>query len=127
MTRKKATKRTTAKKKTTTKARTAKPEPEGLDAETLANIQPVSIEITNFTPNQMIALEEYYDLDFQVIAEAMDGKKKIMGPDGNVVRMGSMMQAMAYIKLSETYPEITVEQAGAVPLDMGLEVVGLDG
>ncbi len=87
-----------------------------LTAEQVAEIEPVSVYIDGFTANEMIAVEDHFDLDFQDIAKAMTGEAKIADDDGKPMRMGSLIRTLAWLKLRVNYPGITMEQAGDAPL-----------
>ncbi len=84
--------------------------------EVVASIESVSLSVNGFNPNEMMAIEEHFDLDFQDVAKAMIGEVKINGGDGKPIRTGRLLQTLSWLKLNQDYPGITFEQAGSVPL-----------
>lgn len=92
----------------------------------VAAIEPVSISMDGFTANEMIAIEDYFDLDFQDVAKAMTGEAKLTDDDGKPMRMGSLIRTLAWLKLRVNYPGITIEQAGDVPLALNSADEGAD-
>ncbi len=90
--------------------------------EVVASIESVSVDMNSFTSNEMIAVEEYFDLGFEVVAKAMTGEEKILDEEtGKPIRMGNLVRTLAWIKLTPDYPGITIEQAGNVPLSLKID------
>ncbi|MEM9652245.1 MAG: hypothetical protein AAGA65_09135 [Actinomycetota bacterium] len=94
------------------------PKPPAVEDEVVRSIESVDVSVNSFNGNQMIAIEDHFDLDFTDIADAVSGDSEIVDDDGNKIRTGKILRVLAWVKLSDDHPGITIEQAGMVPFDL---------
>lgn len=76
----------------------------------------ISLDISKFNSNQQIELEELLNADFARIAAALGGKEQFINDDGERMRSGKINRALIYVALKDEYPDLTIEEAGEVPL-----------
>lgn len=74
----------------------------------------IELNMSGFSSNQQIELEDMLNADFEKIMES--GGASLIDDDGKKRRGGEINRAIIWVGLKGHYPDLTIEEAGDVPL-----------
>ncbi len=84
----------------------------------LPDVLPDEVELDpgKLTANQQIEVEEILNADFEAVLKAAQEDRPMVDDDGNRIRSGHRNRALVYVALKSYYPDLTIDEAGDVPL-----------
>jgi len=80
-----------------------------------------TIDPGQMTSNQMIDVSAVLNCDFQRAAKSLTSDDRLIDDDGNNVVKAKVVRAMIWASLRGEYPDLTIEEAGDIPLSVMVE------
>lgn len=74
------------------------------------------LDVSKLNANEMILVEDELNCDFTRAAQSLRERQPLLDDDGVKIRKAKVLRAMVWAALVKDFPELTIEEAGQVPL-----------